>query len=398
MTLKQVPIIATPIKLKDFVRILQLPFSAKPFRSVFAESLKEFFNCRYVHLTYSGRSAAYLILKTFQELKGGDEVIIPAYVCTSIPGAIKKAGLKIKLCDISLETFQVDTALLEKTVSEKTLSIIPAHLFGLACDIEQINSIARARGIFVAEDFAQSMGTRINHRESGTFSQIGFSSFGRGKNLPTYSGGVVITDDEKLSRMIGKKIANLAAPSFRDKFGIFSRLVIFSLLVNPYIHKAFHKLIVLMKGKDYAIFDLELLQYTDFQAGIGDSLLKRFDSYRKMRFQNGIYLYERLKSFNFLRLPKILPGSKPAFNRFPVLFNEKEMREKTEQRLLKSGIIACRLYTQPVHGLYPELWDKKSPDPYPNASFFAQNSLALPTHPLVDDKTLDNIIEVFKKL
>ena len=144
--------------------------------------------------------------------------------------------------------------------------------------------------------------------------------------------------------------------------------------------------------------DLKTLQYTDFQAAVGSSILKKFNSYRKRRFENGMFLYENLKTFDFLRLPEILPKSVPAFNRFPIFFKKKNMREKAERGLLQAGIVACRLYTKPIHLLYPDLSAGRGSNPYPNASIFAENSLTLPVHPLVSEGDLDNIIKTLKKI
>lgn len=398
MNFKQIPIIATPITGRDLAQIFKLPFAQGSYRQIFTENLKKFFNRPHCHLVCSGRASGYAIFKALSGLTDKKEVIIPAYVCASVVAAIKKAGLKVRLCDISLDTFQMDIGLLEKGISSDTLCIVAVHLFGLACDVERINQIGAARGIYVVEDFAQSFGTVIDNRESGTHANIGFTSFGRGKNLPTYTGGLAVTDDEEISYLINSQIESMGYPTPKEKIDILGHLLLFSLIVNPYIHKLFHKIILFLKGEDYPILDLELLQYTDFQAAIGNSILGKFNLYREKRYKNGMFLYERLKGFGFLKLPKILENSKPAFNRLPVLFNDKTLREKVENKLLKAGIISCRLYMKPMHKLYPDFWDGRGVDPFPNASKFSENSLTLPTHPLVDEETLNNIVRVFKTI
>ncbi|MFC1590734.1 DegT/DnrJ/EryC1/StrS family aminotransferase [Candidatus Omnitrophota bacterium] len=398
MNLKQIPIIGTPISISDLAQALKAPFSGSAMRERFTKDLQDFFNCPHCHLVSSGRTAAYVILKVLSSLSGRKEVVIPAYVCASVVGAIKKAGLKVKLCDISLDTFQIEMNELRRAVSENTLCIMPAHLFGLPCRIEAIDLIARESNCYVVEDFAQSMGTVVNKRESGTLSSIAFTSFGRGKNLPTYSGGAIVLFEEVLFDRINEQIKRLRYPSPVERAATLMRLMIFALIVNPYVHKAFHKLILKMKGEDYPILDLKAGQYAEFQAGVGDSILKKFNALRERRYKNGMYLYERLKNFDFLRLPHILEGSRPAFNRFPVLLHKRWMRKRVEYHMQKAGIVACRLYTKPIHRLYPDLWDGKEPDPFSSASFFAENSVTLPTHPLIDEATMDKIIEVFKQI
>lgn len=398
MNFKQIPIIATPITLKELLKALNALFIKPSLQNIFEDNLRVYFGCRFCHLTYSGRAAVYLILRVLSGLKDKKEVIIPAYFSASVTAAVKKAGLKVKPCDISLDTFQMDINALEKEISDDTLCVIPAHLFGLACDIERINRLGSERGVFVVEDFAQSMGTTIDNKESGTFSEISFSSFARGKNLPTYSGGIILTGNQNISDKLKEKIRLLPSPSVAQKANTLMNLIIFSLLINPYIHRAFHKLIILLKGEDRPVFDLEALRYTDFQSSVGNYILGKFNLYRDKRLKNGMFLYRELKGFDFIKLPAILNNSRPAFNRFPLLFKEKSLREKAEKELLKKGIIACRLYTKPQHRLYDDIWDGKGADPYPNASIFSENSLTLPTHPLMDERALYTIVEVFKRI
>ena len=398
MNFKQIPIIATPILIKDLAQVSKAIFSKRHLRDLFEEDLRRFFNSRYCHLTCSGTAAAYTIFSVLKDLSDRREVIIPAYLCRSVVTAINKAGLKVRLCDTSLDTFQMDVDLLEETVSDDTLCIVPVHFFGLACDVGRIARIGREKDIYIVEDFAQSMGTVINGKMSGTLSRIGFTSFARGKNLPTYSGGAVVTGDEKISGMIKKRMDELRYPSLKERIDVYVHLLMLSMIVNPYIHKIFHKLKPQLNGKNYLINDLESMQYAEFQAAVGRSILRRFNSYKEKRYKNGMFLYEKLEGFDFLRLPEILPNSTPAFNRFPVLFNEKKIREKAERELLKVGVTACRLYEAPIHMCYSDLWDGKGSDPYPNASKFCKNLTTVPVHPLVDEKVLERVVEVFKKI
>ncbi|MFH1996223.1 MAG: DegT/DnrJ/EryC1/StrS family aminotransferase [Candidatus Omnitrophota bacterium] len=398
MSLKQIPIIGTPVRFRDLMRGLIAPFSRVSCREQFAKRLQESLRSPFCRLTCSGRTAGYLILKALSAMNDRDQVIIPAYVCTSLIGAIKKAGLTARLCDISLDTFQMDVEGLDEAVTDRTLAVIPAHLFGLACDIHAVADIAEKRGAAAIEDFAQSMGTTIDGKETGTIARMGFTSFGRGKNFPTYSGGAVVCSDDELAGSIEGLLEKLEHPTLRERFDIAVKLLLFSVIVNPYVHKAVHPLIMMLKGSDYAIHDLRAQQYTDFQARIGSSMITRFEEFSRKRNANGMYLYERLRDREFIQVPEILKGSRPAFNRFPVLFKETKMRERAEKALLQAGIIACRLYTEPVHRLYPELWDGEAADPFPNASLFAKNSLTLPSHPLVNDSTLEEIVRMFEAL
>jgi perosamine synthetase len=398
MNFKQTPIIGTPITLPDLAHISKAIFSKNQIRTLFEEDLKKFFNSQHCHLTCSGRSAAYVILRILKNLSKKREVIIPAYVCSSVVIAIKKAGLKVKLCDMSRNTFQMDLDTLEIIVTDDTLCIMPVHLFGLACDMNRINHISNERNIYVIENFAQSMGTTINGKMSGTISRVGFTSFGKGKNFPTYTGGVVVTDDEILSKRIQSELNKLPNPSLQEKINHLLNLLTYSMAVNPYFYRILHELMPRIKPEYHQPISIETKQYTEFQAAVGRSLLKRYDKYMKKRHKNGMFLYDALKDIDFITLPEILANTTPIFNRFPILFNDTKMREKAEQELSKAGITACRLYEMPMHKGFSDLWDGKGPDPYPNASTFCKNLTALPIHPFVDEEVLKRIVDVLMNL
>ena len=98
--------------------------------------------------------------------------------------------------DIDPVTFNLDPALVESAVTEKTRAIIPVHLFGQPCDMDPILAVARKHGLRVIEDCAQAFGARYKGRLAGTLGDAGCFSFFPSKNLACYGdGGLVITAD-----------------------------------------------------------------------------------------------------------------------------------------------------------------------------------------------------------
>ena len=100
-----------------------------------------------------------------------------------------KAGLKVRLCDINLETLDYDANLLGDAVTAKTLCVVTGNLFGIPSDIENVKSVCGRHRVFVVEDAAQALGGEKNGKEVGTAGDVGFFSFGRGKNITCGSGG-----------------------------------------------------------------------------------------------------------------------------------------------------------------------------------------------------------------
>ena len=117
--------------------------------------------------------------------------------------------------------------------------------------------------------------------------------------------------------------------------------------------------------------------------------------YNQKRYEVGIALYDALKNDERILLPKIIEGATPVFNHLPVVFKEHTFREKVQQRLWERGIDTARMYQRPIHHIY-DLGYSQTPDPFPNATYIAERLVTLPTHPFVDDRTLDKIIDAFQ--
>lgn len=104
-----------------------------------------------IFLYWKGRVALYAILKALQ-INEGDEVIIPALTCVVVPNAIIYAGLKPVYIDVEEATFNMNTSLIESSITKKTKVIICQNTFGLSSNIEQILLIARKYNLLTVED------------------------------------------------------------------------------------------------------------------------------------------------------------------------------------------------------------------------------------------------------
>lgn len=373
------PIAATPITFQDI--FFRGGYSLGYFQSALAEYL-QVKNC---FLVGSGTLALYLILKAAMRISDRKEVILPAYTAHSLVLPIKRLGLKIRLCDISLENFNLDVDFLKTQVSQNTLCIVAVHLFGIPCDIENINKIANREEIFVIEDAAQALGTTINNKMAGTFSDMGFFSFNRGKNLPTYSGGCIVTDEEDLADMLKKDIDSLKKPNMIYRINSRIKLSGLRLAAKPGFYGLFYPLLKHFKNNAVAT-DFSLDKYTVFQAGTGLALLKRIDEYNERRYQNSMALIKGLKDMDRIILPKIPENIRPAFNRFPVIFKDMSLKEKIENKLWNHGFETSRMYLKPVD------------EGFPCATYFAEHLLTVPIHPLVKAQDVQKMINIFKEL
>lgn len=169
----------------------------------FEETYANYCGTKHCIACANGLEALTLILRSYKLLKGwseGDEVIAPAntYIATLL--AIREAGLTPVLCEPSIKNYLIDPDLIEPLVTEKTRAILPVHLYGQTCPMEEIKSIADRHGLVVVEDAAQAHGATYQGKRAGALGDAAGFSFYPGKNLGALGdAGCITTNDEKLA-------------------------------------------------------------------------------------------------------------------------------------------------------------------------------------------------------
>lgn len=157
--------------------------------------IADYFGRKYCHLTGSGTTAIYLILKALN--KKNSYVLYPAITCMTPVNAALYADMKPVFCDVNLKDYTMDLSSLRKMIEEYNIDVIvPTHLYGHSCDMDEILEIAREKDIFVLEDAAQAVGGIYKGRKLGSIGDAAVVSFGHTKILECGGGGAVLTDDE----------------------------------------------------------------------------------------------------------------------------------------------------------------------------------------------------------
>ena len=134
------------------------------------------------------------------QLKPGDEVILPGYTCFVVPNSFRFAGVDVVYSDIELETFGLNSALLEAKITPRTKAILLHHLYGLVSrDYEATIRIARSHGLFVIEDCAHSTGAEFRGAKVGNRGDVAIYSSQQSKIFNTIQGGLVTTNDPGLA-------------------------------------------------------------------------------------------------------------------------------------------------------------------------------------------------------
>jgi dTDP-4-amino-4,6-dideoxygalactose transaminase len=215
---------------------------------------------KYAISASSGTAALHVALSALG-IGPGDEVIVPSYTFIASGFSIVQAGAVPRFADVNIDDHCISIESAEKLVNERTRAIMPVHLYGNVCDMDDILDFARKHNLYVVEDNAEAFGGVYKGKKTGTLGDIAACSFCQNKTFTTGGeGGMVTTDDEDLAWQ---------ARSFRDHgYDVKRRLSLLELEQRlPYIHN--------MVGWNYRM--------TEMQSAIGLAELERIDTWNLPR-------------------------------------------------------------------------------------------------------------------
>jgi len=281
---------------------------------------------RYGVAVNSGTSALHTAVAALG-IGPGDEVIVPSYTFIATAFCVLQAGAIPVFADVRREDHCIDPKDIENKITDRTRAIIPVHLYGNVCEMDEIMRIARKYDLYVIEDAAEAHGAIYKGKKVGTIGHAGCFSFCQNKTFTTGGeGGAVITDDEE---------TYWACMSFRDHgFDAKKRLNLLELEGTlHYIH--------IRVGFNYRM--------TEMQAAIGLAELKRLDTWNlPRRRRNGEILIKELKDVpQILYLPVHNNEKVNGFYVFPIVVDMDQMkcdRDKLIKALTAEGVPAWRSF------------------------------------------------------
>ncbi len=240
-------------------------------------------------------------------VKAGDEVIAPALTAVPTIAAIEMAGATPVLADVD-DHFCLDADSLEHAISVRTKAVIPVHLYGQPCRMDEIKEIASRHGLAIVEDACQAHGAEYKGRKAGTLGDAGCFSFYPTKNLGAYGdGGAVCTNSDELAEKL--------------------------LLLRNYGQRKRYEHVA--KGWNSRLDEL--------QAAILSAKLKHLEEWNETRrLLAGIY-FEKLRG---VQLPKIYGQVKHVFHQFVV---RSPSRDGLRAFLEENGVLTDVHYPKAVH-------------------------------------------------
>ncbi|MCK9502490.1 MAG: DegT/DnrJ/EryC1/StrS family aminotransferase [Lascolabacillus sp.] len=398
---------AVPIPLSDLAASIGRCTDKKQIAR-FSYELKEFFGVQHCFLVSSGKAALFLILKALKAVHPEkNEVLIPAFTCYSVPSAIKKAGLKIRLCDVNPDTLDFDFDKLDDFFRQNDLSpspaqghakilcVLPTHLFGIPADVEKLSKITRGK-VTIVEDAAQAMGAEDQGKKFGTLGDVGFYSLGRGKAFTTLEGGVILTNRSDIARQLKATIGDLPEYSQKEICRLICQSILLAVFLRPWLYWLPNSLPFLNLGETFFEHDFPVKKLSPFQAALAKNWQAKLNVLQQRRRVNANYYLEKLSS-GIQHVRRVQNQSLPDVIRFPFLTQSSEVRDRIVELGKKAGLGIMPSYPDSIDGI-KELQEELKGQQYPGAKLLSKRLITLPVHPYVNPSETRRILDLIQSL
>ena len=367
---------------------------------LFVKEFCDLIGVKYGIVTNLGRSAIELILRAM-EIKEGDEVILPSFCCKGILMPVLNAGCRPVMVDID-RNFNISVESCIKKITLKTKAIIVPHLSGKAAEIDKIKEAVKDRNIIIIDDACQATGGRKEGKYLGTLGDVGIFSFGMGKNMMACSGGMVVTDSEKIyQKMCGlplekQKLTDILKKLYYCFFRMFLRKYTF-----PF-YLAFDRLVSLSGIKSSCDRgSYKMLKMSSLDAAILRIQLKKLEDIIARRRRNAEILYIELSDVEEILLPEW--DEDHVFTKFIITLKKTKVSGTIGPS--REVIELARFLTQKsveTEGTYIPLHLREGFEQYADEKLTVTedlylNSFTLPVQPKLSEKNMFYIGEVIKE-
>jgi perosamine synthetase len=328
----------------------------------FEAELAAYFGVKHVVLSSSWTAAVHL-LHLAQDLKPGDEILVPSLTAFPSIEPMIHAGAKPVFVDID-ETYTLDPKDAKRKITDRTVGILPVHLYGRPANIDAMQALAREHGLWIIEDCAQSHGAKWNGQRVGSFGEHAAFSFYPSKNLTVYGdGGAIATNDPEIAR----RVTMLRNHGRKDK----------------YLHEKV--------GYN--------LRFNEIQAAVGREQLKVLDQLNAGRRKAAETYRRELKEVKGLTLPPDDSAGKTesVYHMFVIRLDQPDQRDALARFLKEQGIESGVHYPVPCH-LQPAILDLYgSASSLPKTEEYVKRILSLPMFPTLSEDEIRTISSAVKQ-
>jgi dTDP-4-amino-4,6-dideoxygalactose transaminase len=327
----------------------------------FEAELAAYFGVKHVVLSSSWTAAVHL-LHIAQNLKPGDEILVPSLTAFPSIEPMIHAGAKPVFCDID-DTYTIDPADAARRITRRTVGILPVHLYGRPANLDAMMALAAEHGLWIIEDCAQSHGAKWKGKRAGSFTAHSAFSFYPSKNLTVYGdGGAIATSDPEIAR----QVTALRNHGRKDK----------------YLHEKV--------GYN--------LRFNEIQAAVGREQLKVLDELNAGRRRAAEWYRRELAGVKDLVLP---PEDKQGltesvYHMFVIRLVSHDVREMLARRLKDKGIETGVHYPVPNHQ-QPAITELYCDLPtLPRTEDYVRRILSLPMFPSLTEAEVKAVADEIK--
>jgi len=287
----------------------------------------------------------------------GQEVIVPSFTFAATANSVALTGATPVFVDIEPHHFNLDPAAVEAAVTERTVGIMPVHLYGHPADMTALQEVADRHGLKIFEDAAQAHGAAWQGRPVGTFGEFAMFSLYPTKNMTSGEGGMVSTGDEELARKL-------------------------RLYRNQGMERRYENEVVGFNAR-----------MTDIHAAIGRVQLGKLPGWTKQRQQNAQTLDAGLAGLPGITVPPVAAGATHVYHQYTIRVADD--RDGFAKALLdEHGVGSGVYYPIPNHRL-PSFRLELD---LPQTELAAQQALSLPVHPALSQAEVERVVEAVTAL
>lgn len=384
---------AAPIPLGSLLFALSGIIPGRNHRDRLVQELKAKFSADDVFLVSSGKAALTVILKALAAANARRRVVIPAYTCFSVPSAIVRAGLEVVLCDVDPQTLDFDFGELQGLLKENVLCVLPTHLFGLTADAGRVKRMCEGKGIVVVEDAAQSMGASSDGALIGTIGDVAFFSLGRGKNLTSGTGGIILTKSSALSQAIAAEYAILPETPRSETLRNWVELLVMRFFIHPMLYWLPAGLPFLGLGETKFYTDFPICRMDNLRACQLRGWDQRLNRANRQRAACASRLIEELDLSQ--RDAQPITDADGVYLRLPVLVRNRESKEAVCRRSRELGAGLSPNYPTTIQEI-PQLQGRIAVRACPGAQEIVDRLVTLPTHEFVNEQDRRKIEQILE--
>ncbi len=303
-----------------------------------------------------------------------DEVIIPDLTFVADANAVLACNAKPVVADINKENFFLSISNVKKSITKRTKAIIPVHIYGQVCNIDEILDLAKDHNLKVVEDCAHAVGTFHKSKHVGTLGNTGCFSFYPTKNITTAEGGMVTTNSKKIAEKVRQLRSHGMTKSLKSRYSS----------EYPWIFD------IIEPGYNYRLDEI--------RSALGITQLKRIKKINELRKKASLYYYNNLQNIPGIILPDMVNDKTHSYHLYTIRVTKpfKLSRNQLYKKLKDNGI-RTTVYWMPIHEYVAYRKFAKKSNVVNTAKTYDE-ILALPLFPNISKKHQDAVIRVIKSV